>query len=74
MVRVLPRLLGAQVAPEAVPLDAQPVPRVLELAASKVSDLTAFDHVGTDLTLTLILTLTRHRPQAVGGLDRSGAC
>ena len=47
---------------------------VPELATSKVSDLTAFDHVGTDLTLTLTLTLTRHRPQAVGGLDRSGAC
>ena len=53
------------------------MPRVLELVTSRVSDLTAFDHVGIDLTLmltlSLTLTLTRHRPQAVGGLDRSGA-
>ena len=32
---------------EAQPLGAQPLPRVLELAASNVADLTAFDHVGT---------------------------
>ena len=31
---------------EAGPLDAQPLPRVLELAASKAADFTAFDHVG----------------------------
>ena len=29
------------------PLSAQPLPRVLELAASKVADSTAFDHSGT---------------------------
>ena len=28
------------------PLSAQPLPRVLERAASKVADVTAFDHVG----------------------------
>ena len=32
---------------EAGPLSAQPLPRVLELAASKVADVTAFDHAGT---------------------------
>ena len=30
---------------EARPLGAQPPPRVLELAASKVADSTAFDHM-----------------------------
>eukprot|EP00964_Phaeocystis_antarctica_P038137 scaffold21832_cov62-Phaeocystis_antarctica.AAC.4 len=31
---------------EAGPLDTQPLPRVLELAASKASSFTAFDHPG----------------------------
>ena len=31
---------------EAGPLDAQPLPRVLEPAASTAADFTAFDHVG----------------------------
>ena len=31
---------------EAGPLGAQPLPRVLERAASKAADLTAFDHLG----------------------------
>ena len=31
---------------EAGPLSAQPLPRVLELAASKAADSTAFDHPG----------------------------
>ena len=30
------------------PLGTQPLPRVLELAASKAASFTAFDHVGTD--------------------------
>ena len=37
---------------EAVPLDAQPVPRVLELAASKAADFRAFDHPGPTPTST----------------------
>ena len=32
---------------EAIPLGAPPLPRVLELAASTVADLAAFDHSGT---------------------------
>ena len=35
---------------EAGPLSAQPLPRVLELAASKAADLTAFDHLGAPLS------------------------
>ena len=38
---------------EAVPLGAQPLPRVLELAASKAADSTAFDHVGTTSWTTM---------------------
>ena len=34
---------------EARPLGAQPLPRVLEPAASKAADVTAFDHVGETL-------------------------
>eukprot|EP00964_Phaeocystis_antarctica_P022619 scaffold12575_cov47-Phaeocystis_antarctica.AAC.1 len=32
---------------EACPLGAQPLPRVLELAATKTADFPAFDHPGT---------------------------
>ena len=49
---------------EAVPLDAQPVPRVLELAASKAADFTAFDHVG--------LALRQGAGYAAGGTFNSG--
>ena len=35
---------------EAVPLDSQPLPRVLERAASKAADLTGFDHAGTSVS------------------------
>ena len=40
--------LGGSALPgaEARPLGAQPLPRVLELAVSKVADCTAFDHIG----------------------------
>ena len=36
---------------EADPLGAQPLPRVLELAAFKAADVTAFDHPGTATSL-----------------------
>ena len=36
---------------EAGPLGAQPLPRVLELTASKAAHFTAFDQVGTATTL-----------------------
>ena len=35
---------------EAGPLGTQPLPRVLELAASKAADFTAFDHPGDNTT------------------------
>ena len=42
------RLWAARYSQEEVgPLGAQPLPRVLELAASKAADSTAFDHLGT---------------------------
>ena len=44
---------------EAGPLDTQPLPRVLKLAASKVADFTAFDHSGD----TIICEAIDHRAQ-----------
>ena len=38
---------------EAQSLGAQPLPLVLERAASKAADLTAFDHLGTSALATL---------------------
>ena len=53
LLRARPAALGSSALPgeEASPLGAQPLPRVLELAASKPADSTAFDPPGTTCTL-----------------------
>ena len=63
----LPRLLRAHLVALAGPMDAQSLPRVIELAASKVAHFPAFDHSGiakhgiTKTTLTSPLRMTRSR-------------
>ena len=56
---------------EAEPLDTQPLPRVLELAASKASSFTAFDHPG-GAPGWRVLTNAESVLRSSGALSRAG--